>query len=237
MTSSPARGLEATLRLTERLAKRGYAVVPHLAARLIADRDELRRILLRLDDAGVRDAFVVAGDSEEPTGDFPDALALLQAMSAAGHGLEEVGVAGYPETHPLIANERMTRALLDKAPLATYVVSQVCFDAAAIAGWIARVRRLGVGLPVFVGIPGIVERRRLLRIATRIGVGESLGFLRKHRTWVARLLLPAPYRPDRLLDDLGRSLEDPAAGVHGLHLYTLNAVARTESWRRARLAL
>ena len=41
VTSSPRRGIEATLALAERLAAGGYAVVPHLAARLIT-------VLLRL---------------------------------------------------------------------------------------------------------------------------------------------------------------------------------------------
>src|SRR5256885_15751170 len=34
ITSSPRRGIEATLSLAEKLAGKGYSVVPHLAARL-----------------------------------------------------------------------------------------------------------------------------------------------------------------------------------------------------------
>ena len=235
VTSSPARGLDATLSLTERLVKLGFRVVPHVAARLVADGAHLGRVLERLDNAGVREVFVVAGDSKEPIGDFPDALALLRAMSDVGHGLVELGVAGYPESHPLVSDEKTTHALLDKAPLATYIVSQVCFDPEAIAGWVAAVRKLGVGLPIYVGIPGIVEKRRLLRIATGIGVGESMGFLRKHRSWAVRLVLPSAYGPDRLIDGLRPSFADREAGIHGLHVYTLNALARTENWRRAKL--
>ena len=43
VTASPARGLDATLDLTERLAARGYRVVPHLSARLVADDAHLDR--------------------------------------------------------------------------------------------------------------------------------------------------------------------------------------------------
>ena len=49
VTSSPARGLEGTLSLTERLAKLGFQAVPHLAARLVVDRSHLQRVLQRLD--------------------------------------------------------------------------------------------------------------------------------------------------------------------------------------------
>jgi methylenetetrahydrofolate reductase (NADH) len=237
VTSSPSRGLDATLNLTERLAQLGYGVVPHLAARLIADEAHLRRVVQRLDGAGVREAFVVAGDSKEPIGEFPDALALLRAITGTSHRLTELGIAGYPESHPLMGDEQAIRALLDKAPLATYIVSQVCFDADAIVGWIARVRQRGVAPPILLGVPGIVERRRLLRIATTIGVGESMGHLRKHWSWAARLITPGAYNPDRLIDGLRPCLVDQDAGVDGLHVYTFNALAKTERWRRAKLGV
>jgi hypothetical protein len=41
VTASPRRGRGATLELSERLAREGYAVVPHLSARLV--RDDLTR--------------------------------------------------------------------------------------------------------------------------------------------------------------------------------------------------
>ena len=37
ITASPRRGMEATIKLAERLATQGYKVVPHLSARLIRD--------------------------------------------------------------------------------------------------------------------------------------------------------------------------------------------------------
>ena len=48
VTSSPKRGIEATLELSEELARRGFEVVPHVAARLVANKGHLREILGRL---------------------------------------------------------------------------------------------------------------------------------------------------------------------------------------------
>ena len=48
VTASPAKGLDATLDLTERLAGRGYRVVPHISARLVADGAHLADIVARL---------------------------------------------------------------------------------------------------------------------------------------------------------------------------------------------
>jgi methylenetetrahydrofolate reductase (NADPH) len=226
ITSSERKGLDATLTLIEELSERGFEVVPHLAARLVLDREHLERILRRLEEASVRDVFVIAGDPSRPIGDFPDGLSVLTAMRELGHDFAEVGFVGYPEPHPFIGDDVLAKALGDKAPLASYVITQVCFVPRAIDNWVAALRRDGVSLPVYVGIPGVVEQERLLRIATKIGVHEPAHFLRTSDV----------YTPDALLDGL-ETLEDPRAGVRGFHVYTFNELARTEAWRRARLEL
>lgn len=231
VTASPRRGLEATLALTERLARSGYPAVPHIAARQIVDDTQLGTVLHRLDDAGVREAFVIGGDDPEPAGAFPDALTLLTAMDRLGHTLDRVGIAGYPEGHPLISTEELQRVIQAKALFASYVVTQLCFDAAAVSAWISTLRDHDVMLPVFVGIAGVVDLRRLLRVAARIGVGPSAGFLQKNRPAVVRMLLPG-YRPDRLLRQLAPELANPSTGIAGVHVYTLNDLAATEGWRR-----
>lgn len=235
VTASPHRGLDATLALTERLSGWGFRAVPHLAARQVVDAAHLSEILCRLGDADVREAFVIAGDLAVPAGAYEDSFALLRAMNALGHGLERVGIAGYPDGHPFLSGATLTKALSDKAPLSTYLVSQLCFDPAVISAWIGQVRRLGVRLPIHVGIAGALDRRRLLRIATRIGVGQSARFLRKHRAPMMRLALPGGYRPDRLIRALAADLAAPERRVDGLHVYTLNDIRATEQWRHQAL--
>src|ERR687893_2007037 len=66
VTASPRKGLEATLELSERLARAGYPVVPHLSARLVRDRAHLEEIVARPLDAGIRELFVPAGGAAEP---------------------------------------------------------------------------------------------------------------------------------------------------------------------------
>lgn len=233
VTASPRRGLEATITLTELLSRWGFRAVPHLAARQVVDASHLAEILGRLDHAGVRDAFVVAGDCVTPQGPYHDSLALLTTMNQLGHGLDSIGIAGYPDGHPFISDTRLMQALADKAPLSTYLVSQLCFDRLAISAWVDRIRRAGVQLTVYVGIAGAVDRRRLLRIAARIGVGESTRFLRRHRGAVKRLALPSGYRPDQLVQDLAADLS-AARRLDGLHVYTFNNLRATER-RRQRL--
>jgi methylenetetrahydrofolate reductase (NADPH) len=236
VTSSPSKGLEATLALCERLAAHGYRVVPHLAARLVVDRAHLRELLARLSELGLREAFVIAGDLKQPAGEFEGAAPLLAAMAEVGHGLEEIGIAGYPESHAFISDEVTIQAMFEKEPLATYIVSQISFDAEVIGRWVRRVRDRGVELPIHIGVSGPVAAPKLVRISGRIGLGESARFLRRHRSWLGRLLLPRAYRPDPLLERLAPHLTRPDNKIAGLHLYTFNEIERAEHWRREAIA-
>ena len=228
VTSTLERGLDATLDTVVELAGLGYTVVPHIGARLVLDRDHLERILSRLDEAGVRELFVIAGDAKEPLGEFSDALSVLVAVGALANGIREIGFVGYPEPHPFIPDDVLVQALRDKAPFASYVISQLCFDPSAIDAWVAKLREEGISLPVYVGIPGVVASERLLRISRRLGVAgvdrleEELGEA-------------ATYAPDALVDGLA-STEDETSGIGGFHVYTFNELAPTEAWRRRRLA-
>jgi methylenetetrahydrofolate reductase (NADPH) len=235
VTASPQKGMEDTLRLAERLASQGYHVAPHLSARPIDDGAHLEEILQRLDEAGIRDAFVVGGDAKEPAGEFTRAPELLESMSRIGHELEEIGITGYPEGHPFLEDETLREAMYEKRPYATYIVSQICFDPETTSDWIRRVRERGVELPIYIGIPGAVSKRKLIQISSSIGVGGSADFLNKHSNWFVRLL-PGGYSPDDLVRELGPYLGDPDSGVEGFHIYTFNEVEKTEAWRQEMLS-
>jgi methylenetetrahydrofolate reductase (NADPH) len=230
VTASPRRGLEATLSLSERLARAGYPVVPHLSARLVRDRDHLAEVVGRLTAAGVRELFVPAGDATEP-GAFHGAADLLRAMGTLRAGFDEIGITGYPESHHLISDEETIQAMFAKAPMATCIISQICFDPDAITAWVREVRRRGTHLPIWIGLPGSVDYAKLVRISMKIGLGESSRFLRHHRSWMSRLMT-RQFKPDPLLRGLAPLVGDRDAGIAGFHLYTFNEVARTERWRR-----
>jgi methylenetetrahydrofolate reductase (NADPH) len=130
---------------------------------------------------------------------------------------------------------RTIQAMFDKAPMATCIISQLCFDADTIATWVARVRARGTDLPIWIGVPGLVHRSKLVRIAMKIGLGDPARFALTHRAWVSRLVT-RQFKPDRLLWELAPSFADRQANVPGIHLFTFNELARTERWRRAMLA-
>jgi methylenetetrahydrofolate reductase (NADPH) len=237
VTVSPRKGIEHTLDLAARLAGHGYQVVPHVSARLVRDRGHLAEIIARVDAIGAHDVFVVAGDADQPAGEFAGAAALLEGMAEIGHSFEDVGITGYPESHPFISDETTIEAMFAKARFATYIVSQICFEPSVTAQWVERVWSRGTRLPIHIGIPGAVPRAKLLRISTTIGLGASARFLNRHRGWLSHAIRPGGFSPDPLIDGLESSLADPERKIAGFHIFTFNDLADTEEWRKRRVAI
>jgi methylenetetrahydrofolate reductase (NADPH) len=181
---------------------------------------------------GVKTVFVPGGDQDPPAGTYSSALDLLEDLTALGGPFPDVGITGYPESHPTISDDQTVQSMWDKRRHATQIVSNLNFDPDTIELWIDRMRRRGITLPVLLGIPGPVERTKLLSMATRIGVGDSTRFLAKHKGTFARLAAPGGFTGERFLERCAPVLSRPEAVVTGLHVYTFNQVAETESWRR-----
>lgn len=230
VTASPSKGLEETFALAERLSAHGYPVVPHVAARMVSGRTELAEIVHRLTEAGISRVFVPGGDAD-PAGDYLDALSLLQDLEQLGNPFAQVGITGYPESHPSIADDLTVQSMWDKRRHATHIVSNLTFDAALVRDWLRRLRSRGITMPLLLGIPGPVERTKLLGMATKIGVGESTRFLAKNKGLFARLAAPGGFTGETFLAKCAPALAEPGALVEGLHVFTFNQIAETEAWR------
>ena len=238
VTASANKGQEATLELSEHLLKRGHTAIPHFSARLMRDRSHVKELAAWAKDNGITTAFVIGGDATEP-GAYRDALSFMRDLFEHDHGLSTVGVAAYPDGHPLISEDARRNALFAKqdllaeAGLHGYCSTQMCFDPTRIITWLKGERNDGLSLPVHLGIPGAVERTKLLTIGTRLGVGQSLRYLRKNRRSMAKLLGSPAHDPSYLLEALGSQLAP--LGIDGLHIFTFNQVETTAAWHQALL--
>lgn len=233
VTASPTHGLDATVALATTVAAAGHRVVPHLSARLFADRDHVADVLARLADAGITDLFVPAGDVAEPAGPYAGAADVLPVIRDLGFE-GGIGITGYPESHSFIDDATTITAMAAKAPHATHIVSQICYDPAVTARWVGAVRARGIDLPIHVGVPGVVPFRRLVAVSMRVGLGDSVRFLTKQHGVATRLL--TGYDPGHLVDGLADLVAARAARVTGWHLFTFNAVESTVAWWRERVA-
>jgi len=184
--------------------------------------------------AGITRVFVPGGDVD-PVGDYPDAFSLLEDLHTLSQPFEQIGIAGYPETHPKIDDDLTVQAMWDKRRHATHIVSNLTFDAGAVKSWVERMRRRGVTTPLLLGMPGPIDRTKLLSMATKIGVGESTRFLAKNKGTFARLAAPGGWTGQRFLEECAGVAAKPEALIEGLHVFTFNQIAETEAWRQEML--
>ena len=239
ITCSPMHGIEPTLELTAQLRalpeERRLKLIPHVAARMVRDRGHLREILARLDELRVESVFVPGGDAPKPAGDYDCALDLLRDIAEIGHSIEDIVIAAHPEGHPHADADQLTRLLLDKQPYATYLVTQMCFDPDVLVGWLRGVRRAGVTLPAWIGLPGVADMAKLLALSLRIGVGQSVRVLKKQKGLVRKMLSARPYQPNDVLAGIQRYVDDDTLDIPGFHLFSFNNVEATERWRQETL--
>jgi methylenetetrahydrofolate reductase (NADPH) len=236
VTCLPHHGPRKAVDLAVQLAHAGYAAVPHLAARSVADRAELAGYTGRCLDAGITDVFVIGGDADAAAGRYAWSGALMEDIADLSGGALRMGIAVYPEGHPATADEELTRTLLAKQELASWCVTQLCFSPEVLVAYPSRLRADGVALPVWAGIPGPVRMARLIRLAGSIGVGQSLGFLKRSAgsaragSVVKQLISSASYDPAPLVTALD------GAGYAGLHVYTFNDLAELAAFDLTRPA-
>ena len=195
---------------------------------MVSGRTELAEIAERMVAAGVRSVFVPGGDQDPPAGDYHSALDLLEDLTVLGRPFAHVGITGYPESHPTISDDLTVQSMWDKRRHATHVVSNLSFDPDTIRLWLERMRSRGITMPLLLGVPGPIDRAKLLTMATKIGVGDSTRFLAKHKGTFARLAAPGGFTGERFLERCAPALSRPEALVPGC------TSTRSTRWPRPR---
>lgn len=220
------------------LRRAGFDPLPHVAARRLASRDELDRLLGRLaDEAGVRRAFLVGGDVTRAEGPFASSLDVLRSGLLERRGFQGVGIAGYPEGHSdilagMLASETAAKveAALSRG-LDPLIVTQFCFDAGPIVDWVVRLRRIQPDLPVRIGLAGPASIRALIRFAAICGLGASMKSLVGRGGSIARLLSEAG--PEAVIRHLLSVPPPGALGPAALHFFPFGGLERTARWAHA----
>jgi methylenetetrahydrofolate reductase (NADPH) len=237
VTCSPAKGIPATQDYTLQLRDLGHHPIPHFAARLVDSEVHAKQLATWLRENEIEEVFVIAGDAAEPTGPYEGALPFIRDLLEADPGVKRVGYTGYPDGHTMIEPAVITeqlhakQAALADAGVDGWVSTQMCFDEERIREWLTAERAAGFTLPVRLGVPGVVDRTRLMTMGTRLGIGTSLRYLSKNRSTVMKLMAPGGYDPT----DMVVAFADDAQrlNIEALHSFTFNAVADTRQWQEA----
>jgi methylenetetrahydrofolate reductase (NADPH) len=232
VTTSTKLGQERTLEYAALAARRGYRVIPHLAARQILDEDQLREFVGRLRRSGITEVYVIGGDAHEPAGGYSSATELLEVLTEIEPDFDSIGVACYPEGHPSISDDALLGALRAKQPMVDYMVSQICFDARVLLDWLYRVRSDGITLPLHVCVAAPMDVRKLASLSVKLGVGSSVRYMTKQHGLISKLLPGSTYRPEEFLLDMTRARSFDDLGIERLHLFSFNQVRETVQWQR-----
>jgi len=204
VTCSPTKGIEETRRLTEELQGKGFVAIPHFSARMVRDRAHTVELAAWCRELGLEKVFIVGGDAEEP-GEYIGAVEFLQDFLTTDHGLGTIGVTAYPDGHAFLSDEKLHWALHEKQRLLAeagvngYCSTQMCFDPDSIAKWLRTERELGLTMPVHLGISGVVDKTKLLTMGARLGIGDSVKYLRKNMGAVVKMMTTVSYDPNDLL--------------------------------------
>src|ERR1700683_1413370 len=177
---TPKATLDQVVRLSLQVQQRGLRASPHIVARRIASEQALRAALGELKRGGVEQILLVAGDRQQPLGEFSSTLQILDSGATVDAGIGTIGIAGHPEGHQAIDAAGLWQALAHKQAFgertgtAMHIVSQFSFNPGAIHAWERELASHGIRLPVRVGIAGPTPLVKLLQFALRCGVGTSL---------------------------------------------------------------
>jgi methylenetetrahydrofolate reductase (NADPH) len=235
----PGHPLEQSLQTLVAVRAAGLEPVPHLAARRIASRDEVKQFLQRaVAEAAVRKVLLIGGDEAQAAGPYADGKALLNDGVLAECGVRELALPGYPEGHPRIASEVLEQAFDDKVRLAqtqrlgVSVVTQFSFAPARVIEYCDDLARRWRGLAVYVGMAGPTDALSLLRFAQRCGVSASLRAMGAQGMGAVRMFMHTD-PGDQLSAVAQYRLRHDDCNVVGVHLFSFGAATRSATWMNA----
>ena len=237
VSAVPTRPAQDAIEAVASLRAAGFEPVPHLAVRNFATSRELDDFLARVGEAGVRRVLVIAGDRDQPSGDFRSSIEVIDGGALQRHGIVEIGIAGYPDGHPRISEQDLERSLAEKihvaetTGMAVHIVTQFCFDAPTILKWIGRLRDFGVEHPVRVGLPGPTNLATLLRYARRCGVRASAQGLARQAGLVRQLF--AMSTPDVPVRAIAEARAHKHLGEIAPHFFSFGGLAQAARWAAA----
>jgi methylenetetrahydrofolate reductase (NADPH) len=216
------------------LRRAGFNPVPHIAAREMPSREALDDFLARLrGEADVTRILLIAGDVAGTRGPFKSTLDVCASGLIEARGLTSVSVAGHPEGHPFLGLPDTMKVLGSwrdwgrRTGARVDVVTQFCFESGPILQWIGELDRVGIDLPVIVGLAGPATPATLTKFALRCGIGNSMRALRGQIGRFGRLLT------DTGPDEVVRGLRSASpASIAGFHVFPFGGLRKAGLWLR-----
>lgn len=206
----------------------GLETMAHLTC-LGATISDVTRFLNDLASAGVKNVLALRGDLPQDGSvetplpsplQYASDLVRLIRSSFPGMG---IGVAGYPEVHPEAVSPEADLSFL-KQKLdngADFAITQLFFDNDLYHNFVKRARTAGITKPIIPGILPVVSLKVIKRIVSLCGATIPAGFLAELEQ-ADQAGGAAAVQKVGINHARSQAKGLLAAGVPGVHIYTLN---------------
>ena len=153
--------IAAMVATAKRLNDEGFAVMPHITARMIKNHAMLNDwISMYQNEAGVDEALLLAGGPNKPVGDFDSSIKLIESGLFDKAGFKRLHIAGHPEgsidIDPDGGIKNVSEALSWKQEFSKRtdasmaIVTQFCFDADVVKKWAGDIKNNGIDIPIHI---------------------------------------------------------------------------------------
>tara|TARA_Y100000590_G_scaffold100210_1_gene113881 strand:+ start:436 stop:1302 length:867 start_codon:yes stop_codon:yes gene_type:complete len=224
----------------KRINEEGFTVMPHIPARIIQNQTMLNDwISMYQNEAGVKEALLLAGGSTKPVGDYDSSMQLIESGLFDKAGFKRLHIAGHPEgskdIDPDGGIKNVSEALSWKQEFSNRtdadmaIATQFCFDADVVNKWAKNIQEDGIDIPIHIGIAGPAKLQTLLKFSVECGIGASMKILTKRAKDLTKLLLP--YKPTQMLTDLSEyKSKDPTLNIEQVHFFPIGGIKQTTDW-------
>jgi methylenetetrahydrofolate reductase (NADPH) len=229
---------DRTLETVLEIQGEGLPAAPHLSC-IGSTSDNIRAILQRYREAGIRRIVALRGDLPsgvgEP-GEFRHANELVAFIRRETGDWFHIEVAAYPEYHPQARSPREDLLNFKRKVEAgaSAAITQYFYNADAYDHFVDQAQALGVTIPIVPGIMPIANFSKIARFSDACGAEIPRWMRRKFENFGDDAASVRSFGLDVVTALCDRLL---SGGSPGLHFYTLNqAGLSTTIWQRLGLS-
>ena len=213
------------------IAQDGNIPIPHIPARQIKDKSELKNFLDALkSEADVREVLLIAGSNKKPYGEFESSIQLIET-GYFNEGLKTIYFASHPEGNvdieesniSLDASLKLKQDFANTTETNVVLLTQFCFDSDQIILWANKLKEDAIHLPIEIGVAGPAKLTSLIKYSIDCGVGPSLKILENNFSNLAELA--TTYSPVDFLNDLIQKINaNKDANIKNIHFYPFGGI-------------
>ncbi|MEP1208684.1 MAG: methylenetetrahydrofolate reductase [Rhizobiaceae bacterium] len=227
--------VEQLIGASRKVTDMGYQTVPHIPARRVESEAALEaRVSGMVNEGGVRDILIIAGEADEQMGPYSEALAVLQTGLIDKLGIQHVAVGGHPEGNVAYGGRDVMQVLKDKIDFGAdsdaefRIATQFGFDGPKFVDWARSVKLAGIDAPIHLGVAGPAKITTLIKYAAMCGVGNSLNFFKKRTSAITQLA--TKHSPEDVVGPIEQAWREEIGNIVQLHVFPFGGLQASADW-------